>query len=81
MFTFLLTSFFKVDNCPFHGNTDQLDGLPDQEDGVGDVCDDDDDNDGVSDLLDNCRLIPCATLNYVLQDSGYPFKIQIGPQL
>ena len=57
---FLLTSFLKVDNCPFHGNTDQLDGLPDQEDGVGDVCDDDDDNDGVSDLLDNCRLIPCA---------------------
>ena len=49
-------SFLKVDNCPEVGNTDQLDGLPGLVDGVGDACDDDDDNDGVPDLVDNCRL-------------------------
>ena len=47
---------FQVDNCPEVGNTDQLDGLPGHADGVGDACDDDDDNDGVPDLVDNCRL-------------------------
>ena len=49
-------SLLKVDNCPEVGNTDQLDGLPGHADGVGDACDDDDDNDGVPDLVDNCRL-------------------------
>ena len=52
----ILYSFLKVDNCPEVGNTDQLDGLPGLADGVGDACDDDDDNDGVPDLVDNCRL-------------------------
>ena len=27
-------------------------------DGKGDACDDDDDNDGVPDNQDNCRLVP-----------------------
>lgn len=27
-------------------------------DGKGDACDDDDDNDGVPDSRDNCRLVP-----------------------
>ena len=74
--SFGLTSFLKVDNCPDVGNTDQLDGLPGHEDGVGDACDDDDDNDGVSDLLDNCRLVS----DCVLLDSAYPPTIQNGAQ-
>ena len=36
----------QVDNCPDIPNTDQLDGLLGLEDGLGDACDDDDDNDG-----------------------------------
>ena len=28
------------------------------QDGQGDACDDDDDNDGVPDSRDNCRLVP-----------------------
>ena len=35
-----------MDNCPDVANTDQLDGLFGLGDGVGDACDDDDDNDG-----------------------------------
>ena len=57
-----LISFGKVDNCPEVRNTDQLDGLPGLEDGVGDACDDDDDNDGVPDLHDNCRLVSLPRL-------------------
>ena len=58
-----LISFGKVDNCPEVRNTDQLNGLPGLEDGVGDACDDDDDNDGVPDLQDNCRLVSHAILD------------------
>ena len=40
-----------VDNGPFDANADQLDTDADL---VGDVCDDDDDGDGLPDDLDNC---------------------------
>lgn len=43
------------DNCP---NTDNLDQLDTDNDGEGDVCDEDDDDDGVLDVDDNCPLTP-----------------------
>ena len=41
------------DNCPLTANADQADN---DNDGIGDVCDDDDDNDGILDIDDNCPL-------------------------
>ncbi len=41
------------DNCPSDPNADQQDT---DEDGQGDVCDNDDDNDGIADASDNCPL-------------------------
>jgi len=38
-----------IDNCPVDANTDQADN---DHDGSGDVCDDDDDNDGMSDAFE-----------------------------
>lgn len=45
----------NLDNCPNHPNADQLDT---DEDGLGDMCDPDDDNDGIVDFQDNCPLVP-----------------------
>ncbi|WP_298340244.1 choice-of-anchor B family protein [uncultured Algibacter sp.] len=41
----------NIDNCAFVANADQNDI---DNDGIGDVCDDDDDNDGILDINDNC---------------------------
>ena len=41
--SFLAGVLDEADNCPLHSNTNQLDN---DDDASGDVCDDDDDNDG-----------------------------------
>lgn len=42
------------DNCPLNSNPDQTD---DDNDGIGNACDNDGDNDGVNDDTDNCPLV------------------------
>ncbi|GAB1308638.1 hypothetical protein KH5_13210 [Urechidicola sp. KH5] len=44
-----------ADNCPDTPNPDQIDT---DNDGIGDICDDDDDNDGIPDAEDNCPEHP-----------------------
>ena len=48
------------DNCPNLANPDQLDN---EADGLGNACDPDDDNDGISDFDDNCQFIPNTLQN------------------
>ena len=45
------------DNCPDIANADQLDS---DDDGNGDACDDDADNDGIDNNNDNCPLVANA---------------------
>ena len=46
---------YDVDNCPNTANADQADF---DNDGIGDVCDDDIDGDGVLNADDNCPDTP-----------------------
>ena len=43
----------NLDNCPLTSNANQADN---DQDGKGDVCDNDDDNDGILDTNDNCPI-------------------------
>ena len=46
-------SISTYDNCPWDANSDQADF---DNDGHGDLCDNDDDSDGIDDLVDSCLL-------------------------
>ena len=48
----------NVDNCVYVANSDQNNN---DDDGIGDLCDNDDDNDGIVDQLDSNPLVPDGT--------------------
>ena len=49
----VMASGIGADNCPSIANSDQADA---DSDTAGDVCDTDDDGDGIADGADNCPL-------------------------
>ena len=51
------TASMPIDNCPDVDNPDQINTDSESGDLLGDDCDDDDDQDGILDLIDNCPLI------------------------